>query len=49
MQDDPRDPDVPTGLPEDEPEEQPLGVPDSDPGAGSMPGIPDGGEPPSAG
>jgi hypothetical protein len=56
MQDDPRDPDVPTGLPEDQPEEQPLGVPEADPdgektdpGAESMPGIPNEGEPPSSG
>jgi hypothetical protein len=47
--------DVPTGMPEDEPEEQPLGVDDpdpdgkkTDPGADSMPGIPTEGEPPAA-
>jgi hypothetical protein len=53
--DETRPDDVPTGMPPDEPEEAPLGVPDADPdgaeadpGAGSMPGIPDEGEPPAA-
>jgi len=47
--------DAPTGLPPDQVEEQPLGVPEADPegedtepGAGAMPGIPDEGEPPAA-
>jgi hypothetical protein len=55
MQDDIREDDVPTGLPADQPEEQPLGVPEADPdgdhtepGAPAMPGIPDEGEPPAA-
>ncbi|MEA2275950.1 MAG: hypothetical protein QOI62_2765 [Solirubrobacteraceae bacterium] len=50
--------DAPTGLPPDQPEEQPLGVPearpegeDDDPPRGpeAMPGIPTEGEPPLAG
>ena len=49
--------DVPTGLPPDEPEEGPLGVPDARPegddepdrGPGAMPGIPTEGDPPDAG
>jgi hypothetical protein len=47
--------DAPTGLPPEEPEEQPLGVPEADPdgertepGPEAMPGIPDEGEPPAA-
>ena len=47
---------APSGLPENAPEGRPLGVPDADPegtdappGPESMPGIPDEGEPPSAG
>jgi hypothetical protein len=55
MQDETRSDDVPSGLPPDEPEEQPLGVPEADPegdetdpGPEAMPGIPDEGEPPAA-
>jgi hypothetical protein len=47
--------DAPTGLPPEEAEEQPLGVPEADPGGDrtdpgpqSMPGIPADGEPPAA-
>ena len=47
--------DVPSGLPPDEPEEQPLGPAETDPdgehiepGPEAMPGIPDEGEPPAA-
>jgi hypothetical protein len=47
--------DVPTGMPENEPEETPLGVDDADPdgektpkGPESMPGVPTEGEPPAA-
>ena len=46
---------APSGLPPDQPEEEPLGVPDtapdddeSEPGPGVMPGIPDEREPPAA-
>jgi hypothetical protein len=47
---------TPSGLPPDEPEEEPLGVPDPAPegedeprrGADAMPGIPAEGEPPAA-
>jgi hypothetical protein len=48
---------MPTGLPPDQPEEQPLGVPEARPGGedddpprgpGAMPGIPSEGEPPAA-
>ncbi len=50
------DPDVPTGLPPDQREEVPLGVPGTSPdgedeprrGPGAMPGIPTDGEPPAA-
>ncbi|HWH94770.1 MAG TPA: hypothetical protein VNT03_12995 [Baekduia sp.] len=55
MVDETRDDDAPTGLPADEPEEQPLGVPEADPegdrtdpGPKAMPGIPDEGAPPAA-
>jgi hypothetical protein len=43
--------DVPSGLPEEEPEAPPLGVPseDDDPEVGRLPGIPDEGEPPTSG
>jgi hypothetical protein len=43
--------DVPTGMPEEEPESPPLGVPadDDDPDVAELPGIPDGSEPPSSG
>jgi hypothetical protein len=48
---------APSGLPPDEPEEEPLGVPEADPdgegeparGADAMPGIATDDEPPSAG
>ena len=49
------DPDVLTGLPDEEPEPAPLGVPagadpDQDPrGPDAMPGIPTEGEPPTSG
>ncbi len=51
------DDDVPTGLPDDGPEADPLGVPDARPegegeperGPGAMPGVPEEGEPPTAG
>ncbi|MDX6733248.1 MAG: hypothetical protein QOC54_3196 [Baekduia sp.] len=56
LDDDPREDDAPTGLPEGQPEELPLGVPEADPdgdhtppGPAAMPGIPDDGEPPTAG
>jgi hypothetical protein len=47
---------APSGLPPDQPEEQPLGVPDAAPegedeprrGEDAMPGIPTEGEPPAA-
>jgi len=47
---------APSGLPPDQPEEEPLGVPDAAPegdhdpqrGAEAMPGIPTEGEPPAA-
>jgi len=47
---------APSGLPPDQPEEQPLGVPDATPegddeprrGEDAMPGIPTKGEPPAA-
>jgi hypothetical protein len=50
-------PDAPSGLPPEESEEAPLGVPDARPegeaepdrGAGAMPGIPTEGDPPDAG
>jgi hypothetical protein len=46
----------PSGLPPDEPEEEPMGVPEARPdgedernrGPGAMPGIPTEGEPPAA-
>jgi hypothetical protein len=42
--------DVPTGLPEEEPEAPPMGAPDDDdPEVGDLPGIPEEGEPPNAG
>ena len=44
--------DVPTGLPDDEHEEPPLGVQEGDEpdrGPEAMPGIPTEGEPPTAG
>jgi hypothetical protein len=44
--------DVPTGLPDEEPEAPPMGVPagdDDDPEVGDLPGIPDEGEPPTSG
>jgi hypothetical protein len=43
--------DAPTGLPEDEPEVPPMGVPaeDDDPEVDDLPGIPEEGEPPNAG
>jgi hypothetical protein len=48
---------APSGLPPDQPEEEPLGVPDATPegddepqrGEDAMPGIPTEGEPPAAG
>ena len=45
---------APSGLPPEEPEEEPLGVPEPDPdqderGPEAMPGIPTEGEPPDAG
>jgi hypothetical protein len=48
---------APSGLPPDQPEEEPLGVPDAAPegedeperGDDAMPGIPTEGEPPAAG
>jgi hypothetical protein len=48
--------DAPSGLPPDEPEEEPMGVPEArrdgederDRGPGTMPGIPTEGEPPAA-
>ena len=48
---------APSGLPPDQPEEEPLGVPDAAPegddeperGEDAMPGIPTEGEPPAAG
>ncbi|MDX6656145.1 MAG: hypothetical protein QOH62_938 [Solirubrobacteraceae bacterium] len=45
------DTEAPTGLPNEEPEDPPMGVPasDDDPEVEHMPGIPDEGEPPSAG
>ena len=58
MRDTPRDPaDPPSGLPPDELQEQPLGVPEARPegedepdrGPGAMPGIPTEGDPPDAG
>jgi hypothetical protein len=50
-------PEEPSGLPDDVPEPDPLGVPGADPtdpetpdhGPPAMPGIPDDGEPPDAG
>ena len=47
---------APSGLPPDQPEEEPLGVPDASPegedepdrGEDAMPGIPSEGEPPAA-
>jgi len=43
--------DVPTGLPDEEPEAPPLGVPeqDDDPEVSELPGIPQEGEPPTSG
>jgi hypothetical protein len=49
--------DAPSGLPPDEPEEHPLGVPEAPPdddeeperGPDAMPGIPTEGDPPDAG
>ena len=45
------DRDAPTGLPDDEPEAPPMGVPaaDDDPEVGKLPGIPEEGEPPTSG
>jgi hypothetical protein len=46
---------APSGLPPDEPEDEPLGVPDTPPadepdrGPDAMPGIPTEGDPPDAG
>lgn len=42
---------APSGLPEEEPEAPPLGVPadDDDPEVGDLPGIPADGDPPSSG
>jgi hypothetical protein len=47
---------APSGLPPDQPEEEPLGVPDPPPdddepdrGADAMPGIPTEGDPPAVG
>ena len=45
---------APSGLPPDEPEDEPMGVPDApedepDKGADAMPGIPTEGDPPDAG
>jgi hypothetical protein len=42
---------APTGLPDEEPEAPPMGVPadDDDPEVADLPGIPDGGEPPTSG
>lgn len=46
---------APTGMPEDQPEESPLGVDEADPdgdqtapGPEAMPGVPTDGEPPAA-
>jgi hypothetical protein len=46
--------DVPSGLPEEEPEAPPLGVPaeageEDDSEVGRLPGIPEEGEPPTSG
>jgi hypothetical protein len=43
--------DAPTGLPDEEPEDPPMGVPaeDDDPEVEHLPGIPHEGEPPSSG
>jgi hypothetical protein len=43
--------DAPSGLPDEEPEAPPMGVPngDEDPEVGNLPGIPEEGEPPNAG
>jgi hypothetical protein len=47
--------DIPSGLPQPEPEDAPLGVPpdadpaDEPPGPEAMPGIPTEGEPPTSG
>jgi hypothetical protein len=43
--------DAPSGLPEEEPEAPPMGVPDNDedPEVGDLPGIPEEAEPPNAG
>lgn len=54
MDDDPKDPDAPTGLPEEgDLEPPPLGVPDpdaaKDTGTEAMPGIASDGDPPSSG
>ncbi len=53
MSDEPRTDDVPTGLPEEEPEATPLGVPEDEdapePGADAMPGIVTDEDPPDAG
>ncbi|WP_187369210.1 hypothetical protein [Baekduia soli] len=56
MPDDPEDDDIPTGMPDGQPEEAPLGVAEADPegehtepGPGAMPGIPTEGEPPAVG
>jgi hypothetical protein len=55
MQDETNPDDAPSGLPAEEPEEQPLGVPEADPGGertdpgrDAMPGIPGDDEPPAA-
>jgi len=43
--------DAPTGLPDEEPEAPPMGVPpdDQDPEVGDLPGLPEEGEPPTSG
>jgi len=43
--------DAPSGLPDEETEAPPMGVPDGedDPEVGELPGIPEEGEPPNAG
>ena len=43
--------DAPTGLPDEEPEAPPMGVPaeDGDPEVGDLPGLPEEGEPPTSG
>jgi hypothetical protein len=43
--------DVPSGMPDEEPEAPPMGVPgeEDDPEVGDLPGLPEEGEPPSSG